>query len=242
MIQNQNSDQRQRYFQKYKLFLKIYSLLDTLTNIIYIVTDVHVTMKWSFNDFTKSGFTKLLKPFENSIDDIVKITRAFGIATKIHLGQFRNGNKVEPYINHPLRVALILIEELGIDDVDLICASLLHDTIEKNYNSSISDQLRKEFGDSIYSIVHALTKPKIRNEEKEKILNEYFQNIANSSEAIRYIKLADRLDNIRGMKNLIHKDKVLRYKLETQKYIIPIAEKTDEKLAFKLSIALYELK
>ena len=218
-------------------------MLDTLTNIIYIVTDVHVTMKWSFNDFTKSGFAKLLKPFENSIDDIVKITRAFGIATKAHLGQFRNGNKVEPYINHPLRVALILIEELGIDDVDLICASLLHDIIEKNYNSSIStDQLRKEFGDSIYSIVHTLTKPKIRNEEKEKILNEYFQNIANSSEAIRYIKLADRLDNIRGMKNLIHKDKVLRYKLETQKYVVPIAEKTDEKLAFKLSIALYELK
>ena len=74
------------------------------------------------------------------------------------------------------------------------------------------------------------------------MLNEYFQNIANSSEAIRYIKLADRLDNIRGMKNLIHKDKVLRYKQETQKYVVPIAEKTDEKLAFKLSIALYELK
>ena len=218
-------------------------MLDTLTNIIYIVSDIHITMKWSFNDFTKSGFTKLLKPFENSIDNIIKITRAFGIATKAHSGQFRNGNKVEPYINHPLRVALILIEELGIHDVDLICAALLHDIIEKNCNSSIlADQLRKEFGEYIYFIVHALTKPKIRNEEKKKMLNEYFQNIANSSEAIRYIKLADRLDNIRGMKNLIHKDKVLRYKLETQKYVVPIAEKTDEKLAFKLSIALYELK
>lgn len=200
-------------------------------------------MKWSFNDFTKSGFAKLLKPFENSIDDIIKITRAFGIATKVHTGQFRNSNKVEPYINHPLRVSLILIEELNIHDVDLICAALLHDVLEKNSNGCRSvDQLLKEFGDYIYSIVHALTKPKIRNEEKLKMLNEYFQNIANSSEAIRYIKLADRLDNIRGMKNLIHKDKVLRYKLETQKYIVPIAEKTDEKLAFKLSIALYELK
>lgn len=200
-------------------------------------------MKWSFNDFTKSGFAKLLKPCENSIDDIIKITRAFGIATKAHTGQFRNGNKVEPYINHPLRVALILIEELNIHDVDLICAALLHDVLEKNDNSCISgEQLRKEFGDNIYSIVHALTKPKIINEKKLKMLNEYFQNIANGSESIRYIKLADRLDNIRGMKNLIHKDKMLRYKLETQKYIVPIAEKTDEKLAFKLSIALYELK
>jgi (p)ppGpp synthase/HD superfamily hydrolase len=200
-------------------------------------------MKWSFNDFTKSGFVKLLKPYENSIDDIIKITRAFGIATKAHTGQFRNGNKIEPYINHPLRVALILIEELNIYDVDLICAALLHDILEKNGNSCISgEQLRKEFGDNIYSIVYALTKPKIRNEDKLKMLKEYFQNIANGSESIRYIKLADRLDNIRGMKNLIHKDKMLRYKLETQKYIVPIAEKTNEKLAFKLSIALYELK
>jgi (p)ppGpp synthase/HD superfamily hydrolase len=200
-------------------------------------------MKRSFNDFTKFGFAKLLKPYEDSIDDIVKITRAFSLATKAHTGQFRNGNKVEPYINHPLRIALILIEELNIHDVDLICAALLHDVLEKNGNSCISgEQLRKEFGDNIYSIVHALTKPKIINEKKLKMLNEYFQNIANGSESIRYIKLADRLDNIRGMKNLIHKDKMLRYKLETQKYIVPIAEKTDEKLAFKLSIALYELK
>src|SRR5919202_4185162 len=199
-------------------------------------------MKESFNDFTKLGFAKLLKPFENSIDDVVKITRAFGIATKVHLGQLRNTNKVEPYINHPLRVALILIEELKMHDVDLICAALLHDTIEKNSNSSILDQLRREFGDTICSIIHTLTKPKIRNEDKSKMLNEYFQNIANSSDAIRYIKIADRLDNVRGMKNLVHKEKVLRYKLETQKYIVPIAEKTDEKLAFKLSIALYELK
>jgi GTP pyrophosphokinase len=200
-------------------------------------------MKWSFNNFTKSGFAKLLKPFENSIDDIIKITRAFGLATKVHTGQFRNSNKIEPYINHPLRVALILIEELNIHDVDLVCAALLHDALEKNSNRCRSgDQLRKEFGDYIYSIVYTLTKPKIRNEEKLKMLDDYFQNIANSSEAIRYIKLADRLDNIRCMKNLIHKDKVLRYKLETQKYIVPIAEKTDEKLAFKLSIALYELK
>ena len=204
---------------------------------------MNIRMKWNLNDFTKFGFANLLKPFEGSIDDVIKITRAFGIATKAHRGQFRKENSVEPYINHPLRVALILTEELSIRDVDLVCAAFLHDTIEKSRSNTISEeQLRKEFGEHVYNIVHTITKPRARNEEKGKVLNEYFQIIAKSSEAIRYVKLADRLDNIRTLKNTFHKDKALRYKEETQRYIIPIAKKTDEKLVFKLSVALYELK
>jgi (p)ppGpp synthase/HD superfamily hydrolase len=199
-------------------------------------------MKWILNDFTKSAFSKLLKPFENSMDDIIKITRAFSLSAKVHIGQFSKGNKIEPYINHPLRVALILTEELKTYDIDLICAALLHDTIEKSNNITINDQLRKEAGEHVYTIVYALTRPKTENEQKEKTQEEYFQNIAKSSKSIRYVKIAERLDNIRTMKNSTHKERVLRYKEETQRYIIPIAEKTDEKLVFKLSVALYELK
>jgi hypothetical protein len=44
------------------------------------------------------------------------------------------------------------------------------------------------------------------------------------------------------MKGQTFKDKVTRYKEETQKYVVPIAIATDDKLAFKLSVALYELK
>lgn len=201
-------------------------------------------MKWRLNDFTKSGFANLLRPFENSLDDIIKTTRAFGIATKAHIGQFRDENKAEPYINHPLRVALILTEELHKYDVDLICAALLHDVIEKSdHNGSITeDQIKKESGEYVYNIVRALTKPKMIHTEREKLLNEYFQTIKTASQAIRYVKLADELDNIRSLKNSVHKDKVLRYKQEAERYIVPIAERTDEKLIFKFSIALYELK
>ncbi|HEY6668645.1 MAG TPA: HD domain-containing protein [Candidatus Nitrosopolaris sp.] len=199
-------------------------------------------MKWMLNEFAKSGFAKLLKPFENSIDDVVKITRAFGIATKAHTGQFRDGNNTEPYINHPLRVALILTEEIQIHDADLVCTALLHDIIEKSNGSIDEDQLKNDFGEHVYNMVHAVTRPKIKNEVREKVLDEYFHNIATGSRFIRYIKLADRLDNIRALKNALHKDKLMRYKEETQKYILPIAEKTDEKIVFKLSVALYELK
>lgn len=216
----------------------------------------HSYMIRGINDFTKSGFTRLLKPFENSIDDILKITRAFSIAIKVHSGQVKKGNKIEPYINHPLRVALILTEELHEYDIDLVCAAILHDTLgvtagtsttnTKNTTDSQRDileaRLKNEFGERVYCIVTSLAKPLAKSEEKERILGEYFKNIARGPEDVRYIKLADRLDNIRSLKNAIQKDKVLRYKEETEKYIVPIAERTDEKLVFKLSIALYELK
>src|ERR671939_1353357 len=101
-------------------------------------------MKGILTDFTKLGFAKLLKPFEKSIDDVIKITKSFGTATKAHTGQFRNGNKIEPYINHPLRVALILTEELHLYNVNLVCAALLHDVIEKgNQNNVTEDQIKK---------------------------------------------------------------------------------------------------
>lgn len=216
----------------------------------------HSYMIRGINDFTKSGFTRLLKPFENSIDDILKITRAFSIAIKVHSGQVKKGNKIEPYINHPLRVALILTEELHEYDIDLVCAAILHDTLgvtagtsttnTKNTTDSQRDileaRLKNEFGERVYCIVTTLAKPLAKSEEKERIIGEYFKNIARGPEDVRYIKLADRLDNIRSLKNAIQKDKVLRYKEETEKYIVPIAERTDEKLVFKLSIALYELK
>jgi (p)ppGpp synthase/HD superfamily hydrolase len=209
----------------------------------------------NLNEFTKSGFTRLLRPFEHSIGDIMRITRAFSIAMKAHSGQVKKGNKTEPYINHPLRVALILTEEIHEYDIDLICAAILHDTLGINANASINSpvstdnsnasseaRIRDEFGGRVYSMVKTLTIPLTKSDDKDRILGEYFRNIARSPEDVRYIKLADRLDNIRNLKNAIQKDKVLRYKEETQKYVIPIAENTDEKFVFKLSVALYELR
>src|ERR687887_2280352 len=133
-----------------------------------------IMMKWKLNDFTKSGFANLLRPFENSLDDIIKTTRAFGMATRAHLGQFRYESRAEPYINHPLKVALILTEELKIYDVNLVCAALLHDVIEKrDENKSLTeDEIKKEAGEYVYSIVRALDKPKIVSEERERLLNE----------------------------------------------------------------------
>ncbi|MBA3749838.1 MAG: hypothetical protein H0X03_02910, partial [Nitrosopumilus sp.] len=81
------------------------------------------------NYFIKTGFTKLLKPFEESMKDIEKISKSFGLAIRIHSDIIRKyqSDTIEPQINHSLRVALILSDEIKMNDPDLVCSALLHD-------------------------------------------------------------------------------------------------------------------
>jgi GTP pyrophosphokinase len=199
-------------------------------------------MQWNLNNFTKLAFSRLIQPFGDNLNDVVKITKAFRYAASAYSGIFRNESH-EPYINHAMKVALILTDELKIHDVDTICAAILHDAIEKSKeDSAVVADLRSNFGDNIYDTVRILTEPKTNEENREKLLVKYFENISKGPKMPRFIKLADRLENARFLKNDRKKEKALRYKEETQKYILPLAEKTDDTIALKLSIALYEIK
>lgn len=199
-------------------------------------------MVWNLNNFTKVAFTRLIQPFGDNLNDVVKITRAFSYATKVYSGLFRNESH-EPYINHAMKVALILTDELKVHDVDTICAAILHEAIEKSKNDpEIAEFLKINFGENVYDTIENLTEPKTNEENREKLLVEYFENISKGPKMSRFIKLADRLDNARFLKNDIKREKALRYKEETQKYILPLAEKTDDTIALKLSVALYEIK
>ena len=199
-------------------------------------------MQWNLNNFTKLAFSRLIQPFGDNLNDVVKITKAFRYAASAYSGIFRNESH-EPYINHAMKVALILTDELKVHDVDTICAAILHDAIEKSKeDSAVVADLRSNFGDNIYGTVRILTEPKTNEENREKLLVKYFENISKGPKMPRFIKLADRLENARFLKNDRKKEKALRYKEETQKYILPLAEKTDDTMALKLSIALYEIK
>jgi GTP pyrophosphokinase len=199
-------------------------------------------MQWNLNNFTKIAFSKLIQPFGDNLNDVVKITKAFSFAASVYSGIFRNESH-EPYINHAMKVALILSDELKVHDVDTICAAILHDAIEKSKeDSAVVADLRSNFGDNIYDTIRILTEPKTNEENREKLLVKYFENISKGPKMPRFIKIADRLDNARFLKNDRKKEKALRYKEETQKYILPLAEKTDDTMALKLSIALYEIK
>lgn len=179
------------------------------------------------SDFPKAGFARLLKYFETNTDEVVRLTRAFGLATKVHRGQLLN--KIEQYINHPVRVALILVEELQMRDIELACAALLHDA-----SDGIKDEELKEYGDRVYSIVRAAAGPASTEEQ--------FVAMSKAHKDVKYVKLAERLDNARSMKSQMLRDRMIRFRDETQKYVVPIATATDDRLAFKLSVALYELK
>jgi GTP pyrophosphokinase len=199
-------------------------------------------MQWNLNNFTKLAFSRLIQPFGDNLNDVVKITKAFSYAAGVYSGIFRNESH-EPYINHAMKVALILSEELKVHDVDTICAAILHDAIEKSKeDSAVVEDLRSNFGDSMYDTIRSLTEPKTNEENREKLLVKYFESISKGPKMPRFIKLADRLDNARFLKNDRKKEKAHRYKEETQKYILPLAEKTDDTIALKLSIALYEIK
>lgn len=194
------------------------------------------------NEFTKLGLSKLMKPFENSPDDLYKLTRAFSVAFNLHAGLSRNNNRNDPYINHCLRVSLILSEEISCRDINTLCAALLHDVFEKTRDPSYdSTRLLKDFGDNIYEIIITLSRNSPEDRKIEYIPH-YFEKIASSSKITRYVMLADRLDNVRFLRTVSQREKAYRYKEETEKYVIPIAQVTDERFAVKLSIALYEIK
>lgn len=194
------------------------------------------------NEFTKVGLSKLMKPFENSTDDLYKLIRAFSVAFNIHAGLSRNNNKNDPYVNHCLRVSLILSEEICCKNIIALSAALLHDVFEKTRNPSYdSTKLLADFGENISDIIFTLSR---NSPEDRKVgyLQHYYEKIASSPKITRFVMLADRLDNARFLRTVSQRERAFRYKDETEKYVVPIAQATDERFAVKLSIALYEIK
>ncbi len=127
--------------------------------------------------------------------DVEKIRKAYNWADKSHEGQLRKSG--EPYIIHPIAVAVILID-LGMD-TDTVCAGLLHDVVEDTDTSL--DLLKKEFGADVALMVDGVTKlTKLQFSTKEETQAENVRKMLLAmAKDIRVIiiKLADRLHNMR---------------------------------------------
>lgn len=207
----------------------------------------------NINNFIKAGFPKLLKPFEGSIKDIEKITKSFGLAIKIHSDIIRKyqSDNTEPQINHSLRVALILSDEIKINESDLVCSALLHDIFNKDeLAQDVKDYIKKEISERVYKTISFFNKKTMttamkKNQDKSSSASAIEKQLSKIKQADSFVKsiiLAERLDDIRSLKNSRRKDKISRFKEETKKYFLPLAEQTNEKIMLKLIIALYELK
>ena len=143
---------------------------------------------------------EILSKARTYIDDeeqIQVIEKAYQFAKQKHDGQFRKSG--EPYIYHPMHVALILISVYA--DYETISAGLLHDVLEDC--DCDQEEMKEAFGPNITKLVQGVTKlSKIHfSTENEYLIDYYKKIIVGMSEDVRVIiiKLADRLHNMRTL-------------------------------------------
>lgn len=158
------------------------------------------------------------------------VRRAFEIAADAHQHMRRKSG--EPYILHPLAVARIVVEEIGLGVTSVICA-LLHDTVEDT--EVTLKEIELEFGSTHSRIVEGLTK--ISNVVETKDTTQQAENfkkilltLADDPRVI-LIKLADRLHNMRTLESM-SRDKQLKIASETSFLYAPLAHR----------LGLYEIK
>ena len=145
------------------------------------------------------GYEDLMKVVRanNPNADAVLIEEAYEYARALHEGQYRKSG--EPYIIHPVSVAIILAD-LGMDD-NAIVAGLLHDVVEDTDCSSLD--LERKFNKEVAFLVEGVTKlDKIQcNSKEERQLESYRKMFIAMAQDVRVIiiKLADRVHNMRTM-------------------------------------------
>jgi GTP diphosphokinase / guanosine-3',5'-bis(diphosphate) 3'-diphosphatase len=173
---------------------------------------------------TLTKFRDLMKRMQENRphDDLSIVKKAYDFSLKHHEGQSRASG--EPYLVHPLEVALVLAE-MKMDPV-AISAGLLHDSVEDT-SVTIVD-IRKEFGEQVAHIVEGVTKiSKIefatREEQQAENIRKMMLAMVDDIRVV-LIKLADRLHN---MRTLEHLDPERQHKIaeETLEIYAPIAHR-----------------
>jgi len=173
---------------------------------------------------TLTKFRDLMKRMQENRpqDDLTIVKKAYDYSLKHHEGQTRASG--EPYLIHPLEVALVLAE-MKMDPV-AIAAGLLHDSVEDT-SVTITD-IRKEFGEQVAHIVEGVTKiSKIdfatREEQQAENLRKMMLAMVDDIRVV-LIKLADRLHNMRTLEHL-QPDRQHKIAEETLEIYAPIAHR-----------------
>lgn len=158
----------------------------------------------------------------HSAEDVALLRRAYAFAEAAHDGQNRISG--EPYISHPLEVALIL-SELDMDVATLV-AALLHDVVEDTQVEL--EEITSEFGEEVALIVDGVTKLsrlefKSKEEAQAENLRKMFLAMAKDIRVL-LIKLADRLHN---MRTLAYHSEEKQYEIaqETLEIFVPLAHR-----------------
>lgn len=158
-----------------------------------------------------------LKPGDKEL-----LRHAFEMAAEAHKTMRRKSG--EPYILHPLAVAKICVEEIGLGIRSTICA-LLHDTVEDT-DITLQD-IQREFGNEIAKIVDGLTKIATVMDSNTSQQAENFKKILvtlTDDPRVILIKLADRLHNMRTLDSM-KREKQLKVSSETVYVYAPLAHR-----------------
>ena len=181
-----------------------------------LISEYKSLLKVSYQDLSKS--------------DILLIRKSLDLAVKAHSNQTRKSGI--PYVFHPLSVAKIVAQKIGLD-AQSIASALLHDVVEDSEYDL--NYIETKFGKSIAKIVDGLTK--ISRLKKEKILSIQAENFRkmlltlNDDVRVILIKIADRLHNMRTL-GFLSVEKQAKISSETLYIYAPIAHR----------IGLFEIK
>ncbi|BAV94133.1 RelA/SpoT family protein [Ichthyobacterium seriolicida] len=170
------------------------------------------------------SYRSLLKnPYQKLSDgDIRDIRKSFDFALEVHKDQRRKSG--EPYIYHPIAVAKIVTEEIGLGKVSIISA-LLHDVVEDS--SYTLHDIEEHFSPTVAKIVKGLTKiTEVKNSNSSQQVENFRNMLLTLSDDVRVIliKLADRLHNMRTLDSM-SRNKQIEKASETLFIYAPLAHR-----------------
>lgn len=168
------------------------------------------------------GLLRASKQYRKTKEDTQLIRKAFNIAVEAHKDDRRKSG--EPYIFHPIAVARICAEEMGLGTTSIV-AALLHDTVEDTY-ITLQD-IEDNFGLKVRKIIDGLTKiPEVLDDNVSLQAENFRKLILTISDDLRvaFIKIADRLHNMRTLGS-VRKDKKLKTAYETEFLYAPLAHR-----------------
>ncbi|MFK7832344.1 MAG: bifunctional (p)ppGpp synthetase/guanosine-3',5'-bis(diphosphate) 3'-pyrophosphohydrolase [Winogradskyella sp.] len=178
------------------------------------------------NKAIAKAYKELLKVSYQTLTDNDKklIRHAFEVAVDAHKDQRRKSG--EAYIFHPIAVAKIVAQEIGMDATS-IAAALLHDVVEDNPDYTIDD-MEQLFGETVARIVDGLTKiSSLKKDMDVSLQAENFRKMLltlNDDVRVIIIKIADRLHNMQTMDSM-RADKQVKIASETLYIYAPLAHR-----------------
>ena len=127
--------------------------------------------------------------------ELALLFKSLAYAAHKHRDQRRKDRAGSTYINHPIALAKVLVTNGRVTDVTVLCAALLHDTLEDT--ATTRRELRRSFGPRIAAIVAEVTDNKRLKKATRKRLQ--IERAARVSHAAKLVKLADKICNLRDV-------------------------------------------